>query len=209
MNIPNNYFLFINVGIIAIYLLFIFIGYKKGFLFELVSLIYTGVSALIAWFLAPVLGGVYPIVKLDNLSDDAKLVSKFVNLEAITNTVIYFVIIFLILKLFYWVIALLLKSLNKIPVIGKFNQILGALAGIVNATIIVLILSTLLNLPVFENGKQIKEETFFGYIHEYSQTGLSYILDNVDLSHIQQQFKDFDIESARNDFKEWLDFNNE
>lgn len=209
MNIPNEYFLYINIGIIVIYLLFIFVGYKKGFLFEVVSLIYTAVSCLIAWFISPVLGSVYPILKLDNLNSDAELLSKFVNLEAISNTVIYFVIVFLVLKLIYLVIALLLKSLNKIPVIGKFNQILGAIAGVINATIVILVVSTLLNLPIFENGKQIKEETYFGYVNEYSKTGLSYILDNVDLSHVEQQFKDFDIESARDDFKDWLEFNND
>ena len=209
MNIPNTYFIYINIGIILVYLLFIIIGYKKGFLFELVSLIYSVLSCLIAWFVSPVLASTYPIVKLAELQSDTDLISKLINLDAISNTIIYFVIVFLVLKLVYLLLAFILKGINKVPVIGKFNKLLGGLAGIINATIVVLILSTLLNLPIFENGNQIKKETFFIYVHEYSQNALKYVLDNVDLNNIKKQFKDFDIESARNDFKEWLDFNNE
>ena len=207
MSIPNNCFIYINALIVLIYLIFIIIGYKKGFLFELISLIYTAVSIVISWFLAPVFAGMFPIVILSNMNVEAQLVSKLINIDAISNTVIYFVAIFFILRLFYFLISLLLKGMNKLPVIGKFNKILGGLFGIVNATFVTIMFSMLLNLPIIDNAVEVRNNTFFKYISEYSDTALSYIVENVDLDGIKAKFDSFDIDNARDDFKAWLELN--
>lgn len=207
MMISSNYFIFINIFILLIYLAFIFIGYKKGFLYELVSFAYTAVSALIAWFLAPVFAGLYPIAKIEDINKEIEIVSKFVDLNAIVNTIFYFVIIFLVLKLFYILLTFVLKGFNKIPVIGKFNQILGIFAGIFNATLITLALGMLLNLPIFKNGNEIKNGTIFRYISNYSENILTYVVDNVDLDHLKQQFDSFNVDNAREEFKAWIVLN--
>ena len=207
MSIPNNCFIYINALIVLIYLIFIIIGYKKGFLFELISLIYTAVSIVISWFLAPVFAGMFPIVILSNMNVEAQLVSKLINIDVISNTVIYFVAIFFILRLFYFLISLLLKGMNKLPVIGKFNKILGGLFGIVNATFVTIMFSMLLNLPIIDNAVEVRNNTFFKYISEYSDTALSYIVENVDLDGIKAKFDSFDIDNARDDFKAWLELN--
>lgn len=207
MSIPSNCFIYINALIVLIYLTFIIIGYKKGFLFELISLIYTAVSIVISWFLAPVFAGMFPIVILSNMNVEAQLVSKLINIDAISNTVIYFVAIFFILRLFYFLITLLLKGMNKLPVIGKFNKILGGLFGIVNATFVTIMFSMLLNLPIIDNAVEVRNNTFFKYISEYSNTALSYIVENVDLDGIKAKFDSFDIDNARDDFKAWLELN--
>lgn len=207
MNVPSNYFIFIDIFVVLIYLIFIIVGYKKGFLYELLSLVYTAGSLIVSWLLSPVLASIYPIIKLENSSAEIELLSKFVNLDAILNTIIYFVIIFLILKLFYFVLALIFKGMNKIPVIGKFNQILGSIVGILNATLITLTLSLLLTLPVIKNGSEIKNNTIFKYVSKYTDTIVTYVIDNVDLDHIKQEFDEFDVTKAREEFKNWLELN--
>lgn len=181
------------------------IGYTKGFLYELLSILYSLISALVSWFLAPVLANVYPILNIDNLNKETQILNKFIDLSTILNTLIYFVIVFLILKLLYILIAFVLKGMNRVPVIGKFNQILGVFAGIFNATLIALALSMLLTLPVFKNGDEIKNGTIFKYISEYSDRVLSYIVDNVDLDNVKRQFDSFDIDNARTEFKYWIE----
>jgi len=205
MNISSNLFLYINIFIAILYLFLIIIGYKKGFIYELVSLAYTAISVMISWFLAPVLGKLYPIVKLSNTNIEAQLVSKFVNIDAILNTILYFIIVFVILRIFYIVLSFLLKGMNKIPVIGKFNQILGGLMGIVNATIISLVLSFLLSLPVFKNGEEVRKNTVFKYITKYSDKLVTYAVDNLNLDNIDNYFDNFDIDTARDDFSDWLE----
>lgn len=208
MNIPSTYFIYINIFIGLIYLLFIFIGYRKGFLFELVSLLFTIIAGFVSWFVSPVLASLYPIANLENISKETEIISKIVNLNALLNTAIYFVLTFLVLKIFYFVLALLLKGMNKIPVIGKFNQILGALAGVINATIVTLALSILLSLPIFKNGAEIKEATLFRYISNINDSVLDVLVDSIDLDNLKNKFENFDIDSARSDFKEWLQIKN-
>lgn len=207
MNIPSAYFIYINVFIGIIYLILIIIGYKKGFLFELVSFAFTIVAGIVSWFVSPVLASLYPIVNLENLSKETELVSKIINLNALLNTAIYFILTFLVLKLFYFLLAILLKGMNKIPVIGKFNQLLGGIAGIFNATIITLVLSLLLSLPIFSNGNEVKNGTVFKYISNLTDKVLTILVDNVDLDNLKNKFENFDVNSARDDFKDWLQIN--
>lgn len=207
MSIPNNYFIYINIFIALIYLIFIIIGYKKGFLFEFISLIYTAGSAILAWFLAPIFASMFPIIMLSDKNTEAELLSKLVNIDAISNTIIYFVIVFLILKLLYLFIAFILKGMNKLPVIGKFNKILGGIFGIVNATIVTIMLSMLLNLPIIQNETEIRNNTLFKYVEEYSDLALNYIVENVDLDYIKNKIDNFDVDNARNDFKLWIEKN--
>lgn len=209
MKVSSDYFIYIDIAIALIYLLLIIIGYKKGFLYELISLLYTGISLLASWFLAPILASLYPIVNYeDHIVESMQTISKLIDLNPILNTAIYFVIVFLVLKLIYWILALLIKGINKIPVIGKFNQILGIFAGILNATIITLALSMLLSLPVIDNGKEIKDGTVFKYVDEYSQNVMNYFIENVDLNRFKHQFEDFDVDEARQSFKKWLEIKN-
>lgn len=182
----------------------IIIGYCKGFVYALVNFAYTALCIAIAWFLSPVFANSYPIIKLEDVYEDAKLLTKLININPLINMIIYFVIIFLVLKLFYLFLAIVLKGLNKIPVIGKFNQILGAFAGIFNATLITIALSILLSLPIFRNGKEVKEKTMFKIVNSYTTKVINYVVDNFDLNKFKVKIDDFDIDSARDDFKNWL-----
>ena len=97
-----------------------------------------------------------------------------------------------------------MKSLNKIPVIGGFNKILGGVFGIINATIITLFISILLSLPLFKNGNQVKENTILKYINNTSEEVLTYIAEKVGESNLDNNSEEFDIDEYREEFKKWL-----
>ena len=205
MNVPSEYFIYINIFIIVLYLVFIFIGYKKGFLYELISLIYTALALGLSWFVAPVLASVFPVVDIGSFTGGQyQVITDAFNLNSIVNIVFYFIAVFLILKLVYVFISLLLKSMNKIPVIGSFNQILGAVFGVINATLIVLSLSMLCSLPVIKNGEEIREKTILKYIKTYSDMALNYVMKEVGTIDLKQELTDFDIEAYREDLKQWI-----
>ena len=205
MIIPESSFVYIDIAIVAMFICFIIVGYSKGFVYEVLSLLYTAISIVASWFLAPIFASMYPLVKLENLNTQAELLSRFINLDVILNTVIYFVLIFIIFKILYILLSLIFKGMNKLPVLGTINKILGAVIGILNATIVTIFLSLLLTMPIFKNGNEIKNNTIFKYINNYSDEAITLIVQNVDLNHIKQQFKDFDINNAREDFKLWLE----
>lgn len=209
MSVPSEYFSYISIAICIILLAFIIIGFVKGFLYELVSILYTALSVAIAWFVSPILGNLYPIIALDNISDEYKLINNFINLNPLLNTLAYFLIVFLILKVFYWILVLLLKGMNKIPVLGKINKILGAIAGIFNGLLVCLAINMLLTLPLFKNGKDIINGTVLKYTNNLNSIVFKYIANNVDLNNLQVQFNNFDVDDARQDFMNWLNNSDE
>ena len=204
MLIPEKYFIYISIFIVAIYIAMMIIGYKHGFLYEMVNLLYTAASVAIAYFAAPVFASVFQIIDLSKNNSEYHVLNELFNLNKIINTVAYFIIIFLVLKVLYIFVSLFVKSLNKIPVIGSFNQFLGMIFGIVNATLIVLCLSMLLSLPLFANGKEVREKTILRYINSYSDQALTYLVQKVGEQEIKESIDDFDIDQYREEFKKWL-----
>lgn len=204
MRIPESSFIYIDICICLVLLVLMITGFVKGFLYELISIIFSVLSALLAWFVAPIFANLYPLISLDKLYPEYALIKSLFNLDSLLNTFAYFLIIFLILKLCYWFIALLFKGMNKLPVIGKFNKILGLLLGLFNGLLICLALSMLLTLPLFKNGNEVKNSTVLKYTNKLNTQVLNYVANNIDLNNIKKQFDDFDIDNARDDLKEWL-----
>ncbi len=204
MVIPENCFIFVSGFIVVIYAAMIYMGYKKGLLYELISFLYTAASVLIAWFMSPVLASLFPFFDIGNIDEKYQMLNKIYDFNGLLNTIAYFVIIFLLLKLLYILISLLVKSLNKIPVIGSLNQLLGGIFGILHATIIVLALSLLLSLPIIKNGKQVREKTLFRYVGSISNEAFSYLIDLISDSGLKENIGDLDINAYREQFKEWI-----
>lgn len=195
MVISIAYFTYLNLALIILYLAFIVIGYKNGLILQIVDLVYNILALFIGYFLAPILASHFPIVKLDEVYMALKL-------NVLMDTLIYMIVVFILLKLLYLIIKPLFGFVSKIPLIGFVNDIGGALMGIVNATIVVLLFCMLLNTPLFKNGNEIKEKTYLKTINGLSYKALEYSMDHF---KFENEFKDFDIDKTRMAFDKWLE----
>ena len=195
MVISSAYFTYLNLALIILYLAFIVIGYKNGLILQIVDLVYNILALFIGYFLAPILASHFPIVKLDEVYMGLKL-------NVLMDTLIYMIIVFILLKLLYLIIKPLFGFVSKIPLIGFVNDIGGALMGIVNATIVVLLFCMLLNTPLFKNGNEVKEKTYLKTINGLSYKALEYSMDHF---KFENEFKDFDIDKTRMAFDKWLE----
>lgn len=195
MVISSAYFTYLNLALIILYLAFVVIGYKNGLILQIVDLVYNILALFIGYFLAPILASHFPIVKLDEVYMALKL-------NVLMDTLIYMIIVFILLKLLYLIIKPLFGFVSKIPLIGFVNDIGGALMGIVNATIVVLLFCMLLNTPLFKNGNEVKEKTYLKTINGLSYKALEFSMDHFDF---QKEFKDFDIDKTRTAFDKWLE----
>ena len=195
MVITSAYFTYLNLALIILYLAFVVIGYKNGLILQIVDLVYNILALFIGYFLAPILASHFPIVKLDEVYMALKL-------NVLMDTLIYMIIVFILLKLLYLIIKPLFGFLSKIPLIGFVNDIGGALMGIVNATIVVLLFCMLLNTPLFKNGNEVKEKTYLKTINGLSYKALEYSMDHF---KFENEFKDFDIDKTRMAFDKWLE----
>ena len=190
-------YMWINLAVLIIYIIFIISGLKNGFLYQLVAIVYNIFAIFISWFISPILASKLPIIKMD-------MVNEVIDISPILNTITYFVIIYIILRLIYLLIKPLLKSISKIPILGSFNKIGGVIIGIIDATIIILILSMLLNLNIINNSNEIKENTVFKYCDTVSDELIKFAADKIDFSKFENEINNFDIDDLRDQFTKWL-----
>ena len=205
MVIPENCYIYISILVAAIYLAFIIIGYHKGFLYELVNMVYTVLALAAAWFASPVFAKVFPLIDLNKMGTEAMMLNKLIDLNNTVNIAAYFLIIFLILKVLYIFISLILKSINKIPILGGFNQTLGCITGVFNATIVSLAITMLLGLPLFKNGKDAIDHSVLKYISGFSRSALTFVSEKITSSKLPDRPDGFDIDSYREEFRKWLE----
>lgn len=197
MVISSEYFVYINVVIVAIYVVFAIRGYKNGLALQVVDLIYNVLAIVAAWFISPILAAHFPLVKLDE-------VYTALNFNVLIDTLIYCVIVFLVLKLIYMFIKPIFKGVTKLPIIGFVNKVGGFLFGLINATVVVLLLSMLLNTPMFSNGKEVKDNTYLKYCNNLSAKAMEVTLKHVNLDSIKDTIDNFDVDKSREELEKWL-----
>lgn len=197
MTIPAKFFIAIDILIALIYIVFIYNSYKNGMLFEGISLFYTLISLAVAYFVSPILARRFEI-----FSFDSELYSLF-DLGYYLHLIAWFVIVFLLLKLAYFLIAPVLKSISKVPVLGFVNRLGGVVFGVFNATVVVMLLSLLTLTPLFDNGKAIREGTAFKYVNSFTTSVTKYISEKIRENGVDVS-DGISIEDARTSFENWL-----
>ena len=198
MVISSSYFIYVNLVLLVLYLIALVVGYKNGLILQIVDLLFNIIALFIAYFVSPILAAHFPLVKLDE-------VYTALNLNTLIDMLIYIVIVFVVLKILYLIIKPLFASVSKIPLLGFINRIGGALIGVVNATIIVLLFCMLLNTPIFKNGNEIKNGTYLKVVDNLSYKALEFSMDHINIDSIKNEIKDFDIDQSRKAFEKWLE----
>ena len=204
MVISESAFIFISIFIVAIYALLIYSGYKHGFLYEIMDLLYTLFALLVAWFASPVLADLFSFIDISKISEEYRLLNQIFDLNKMINTLVYFIIIFLVMKVLYLFISNLSKGFNKLPMVGGINKIFGGLMGVLNATILVLMLSMLLATPLIKNGNEIREKTVLKYITGATDQVLNIVIDNLAETNFAGVQEDIDVDELREEFRKWL-----
>lgn len=197
MNISSDYFLYINIILVLIYIIFAIIGYKNGLMVQIIDLIFNFLAIFAAYFISPILASHFPLVTMEEIY--TKL-----NINRIIDTLIYCVIVYVILRIFYIFIKPVFKSVSKVPFIGFLNKVGGFLLGIVNATFIMLALGLLLTTPLFSNGIEVKKGTFLKYTDKLCEKAIDISVKYINFDSFKETIDDFDIDSAREEFNKWL-----
>lgn len=197
MIIDSSLFMFINVAIIVVVALCIIVGYTKGLVYEVLSLLSLAVSIFLAYLLSPVLA---KNLILFRPGDDIALTL----ISGLINHIIWFVLILVVVNIIFSIILLLAGFVSKLPLIGPVNRFLGAVMGAFNGFIWVLVISLILSTPLINNGKEVKEGTFIRYINSISDKILLTVSENIDIESIDEGIKSEDINNIRKTFENWL-----
>ena len=123
-----------DILILAILTLMVYFGYKKGFLRTL-----TGVLSLVAsWILAILLCSPVTAVLETIPLPHSKIVSV--------------ILIFVLARMFIYALMKLCGLIRKLPIIGTFDGLLGAVFGLVRGVLIVYLLAMVVSVYVQTSG---------------------------------------------------------
>lgn len=135
------------------------VGYRKGLIKEVISLIGVLVALFVAYkfspALAPALEGVLPLP--DSVSDNGIL--QFLSAENAIYTAVAFVVLFLITRLVLSFVANLLTALAGLPVLAQINGLGGALVGFLKALILIFVVVNLLHILPWNQGQEAVTES--------------------------------------------------
>ena len=162
MNIPLTLVPYVNMLILLFVVLSMFLGYQRGLLYQVFSLLGVLTAILVSWFFAPVVAAeihVYPVEWCP--FDYTNFADVFYDKM---NTLVWYIILFVGVSVLFMLLKPLAKVVQKIPVLGKVNQILGMLFGIVPSLVLILFVTYFLSTPVVKNGKDVINQTWLGPI---------------------------------------------
>ncbi len=142
-----------NAGFVLLMIALMVSGYKNGLVFSLLNCLGWIAAFLAAYLFSPAASQaltIYPLA-LTPMNETA-FGPVF---QQMFNQLAWFVLIAAIVKLICFLLKPIAKGFVKIPVLGFFNRIAGALFGVVNMWIWTSIICIVLQLPVFEWGKEV------------------------------------------------------
>lgn len=175
-SIPVDWMVYIN-GLLIIWILFdLYRGYKRGLILQVVDLVGTFVSLLTAWLLAPVFMNLFTFFKTSG--NGVLLINQFMSKQI--NQLIWFVILFVVIRILLLVVTPLASFISKMPLIKQVNSAVGGVFSIVFFGVKLIIVLFLLTTPFVTNGNEVIENTWFKYVAKATEPVMKFADELVD-----------------------------
>ena len=167
ITIPENYLMGINIGVIALYVFFIFRGAKKGFLLQILSTFGTFLAFFAAWRYCGFASKYYHLWPEQLNPMNATPYLKDAVYEYL-NEIAWFIALFVIILLLCKILEKMVQGISDLPVIKEISGLLGGLLGGMAATVWIIVISMLMRTPLFVNGTEAADNTMVGIISSTS-----------------------------------------
>lgn len=154
MNYPVNATI-LDIVFIIFTIFMVILGYKKGFIVRLYNVLATFLAFTLSLFLSDYLSDIFELYRLTGMS-------AFVG--AIVNRMFVFGIVFVVLKILFYIIGKFIKPvlksvISKIPFFRTFNSLLGAILSFIEVLFISYLILLVSVSPLYNNGKEIVNDT--------------------------------------------------
>lgn len=158
MILPMNTVLSLNIASIVVFVLFILNGYSRGFIHQILDLIGFIASFVLAWIFAPQIAESVPLLPSTLEWFNTPIIGN--SLFAISNTIVWFVIIMIGVSIVMtFVVKPFAKGIHAIPIAKTVNRLLGAVYGLIPASLIAILATLILTSPLFQNGRSTVESS--------------------------------------------------
>lgn len=186
----ENFEMIINVMALIILIICVWKGYKDGFALSLYDLVSFVLILFIAYSVAISLASVLPLVPQSVLTQltiaNNELLDMMINVALfyLINLLVWFLILFIGLKVLSLLLRQVLKAFKNIPLLGKCNQYLGVFFGIIKTYLLILLMGWVFSLPVFTNGTAMVNASVIAPINNISKEVFTSLNKAYDLSSI-------------------------
>lgn len=167
MSYPTDLIPYTNYIILALVALQVFMGYRKGLVYQVFNLLGVLAAILVSWYFSPVLAAkykVYPEAFAPFTGTD--LGSIFYTR---INTLCWYALLFVIVMLLLLLLKPLMKSLTNLPILKIVNHLTGAVFSLIPALVVWVLVAYFFGTPLIVNGQKVLDSTVLGPIHNATQ----------------------------------------
>lgn len=167
ITISNSMFALVGLGMILFYIVMFAIGWQKGIFRAAIDLFGTLAAIWLAWLAAPALAEFLSIWPHDwtplQATPAADIVYMFM------NEVCLFFLVFLVLKVLIALFENICKSVKYVPGINLLASAAGGIFQLGVAVLWTLVLSAILSMPLFTNGRDLVNNTVIGRVCDLAE----------------------------------------
>ncbi len=174
--IPFDYLMFVNAILILLFVVVLYRGYKEGMMLQVVNLVNTFVAGVVAWLFSDVFANMYQFMTYSKTGLNS--IDQFLSMHI--NRLIWFVVLFIAIRLLMMVLKPIAALISKIPLIKQVNSVLGAVFSIVTYFIYLLLLIYFLSLPIIKNGTDVIRNSFLKNVNEVAQPILGFLDEKIE-----------------------------
>lgn len=166
MTIAEGFIPYINYLVAIFVVVEMIMGYKKGFLYQVFSVLGVLAAILISWFFAPALAEKYEIYPAAWTPFEGTSVGDTFYQEL--NSLAWYVILFFGVLLLFQLIKPFAKALSKLPILGAINKILGTVVSLIPSFLVLAMVAFFISTPLVVNGADVLDQTCLGTVHTVS-----------------------------------------
>ena len=161
MTFPIQFVPYMNIVIIVVFAFFAVRAFYKGFLILILETVSLFVALILAGLLAKPLALALPLYFLDEVLLNLPIIGELFSVQI--NTFIWFIILFVSISIILWLLRPVFHIVGKIPVLKGINRILGFGFGLIQALVLLWIVSLILLTPLFKNGQDVIQNSALKY----------------------------------------------
>lgn len=178
MTFPLTFIPYINIILLIIVVFFTWRAFNKGFLILLLETVSLLTALIVAGLLAKPLAQALPLYFVDEVLLSLPLIGELFSVQI--NTFIWFILLFIVISFILWLLRPIFHVISKIPILKGINHVLGLVFGLIQALVVIWIISLVLLTPFVKNGQDVVQNSAMQYYAILTKT----IVINTDIKEM-------------------------
>ena len=165
--LQENWAIYFSAFVVIFFILKAAQGYNTGILRRLIGLVGSIISYWIAWILCGVFAKYINIISVKSLGLSGTPFEAIA--KTYVNQIAWFILLFLVLRILFFVVDRIAKGVHKVPGLHAVSALLGAVFGVLEAFVWMVVITVLLHTPLFKNGSYIVENSLIKQVNQETE----------------------------------------